>query len=206
MPSRSTRRRYVAVAVAAGLTGLCGCGGSSDGPLMGLAQGGQPIVDAGGLPVTPGQSADFTAFVVNKTHTPVTLMSASVIPVGGSPGYPIGHLIHLAVSLDKSFPGADRGWPPSGGIKWEPLRGAKVGFGQADIIFGISGKALFRNYVVAGLRITYLFQGQSYSVTAWSVGVACVIPARLLKRRSHPSCTAITDRIQSKVDHMAGTS
>jgi|SRR5215472_13652991 len=206
MPDRSTRRRYVAAAVAAGLTGLCDCGGAAQGPLTGLASGGLPVVDAGSLQLAPGQSADFTAFVVNKTHTPATLMSASVIPVGGGSGYPTGRLIHLAVSLNKSFPGAGSGWPPSGGIKVEPMREAKIGFGQTDIIFGITGKTLFRDYVVAGLRITYLFQGQSYSVTAWSVGVACVRPARLLRRASHPSCSAITGRIHSKVDHMAGLS
>jgi hypothetical protein len=45
--------------------------------------------------------------------------------------------------------GAARGWPPD--IPIRPLRGAQVGHGQTNIIAGITGTTVDKNYAVAGL-------------------------------------------------------
>jgi hypothetical protein len=179
---------------------LAGCSRSgAAGPLQTLTQGGHPTVDGAGVEVHPGESADFTAFVVNPLNTPVTLISASVVPVTGV--RPAAQLVHLGISNVNGMAGALNGWPLPG-LPTRQLAGARIGHGQSDIIFGITGRVLGTNYTVAGLKIRYRYQGQVYSVVAWSAAVACV--ARVLT--GSRACPDIGDQIQAKVQKMAGES
>jgi hypothetical protein len=113
---------------------LAGCsGGYPFGPLQTLTLGGQPTVDGAGVEIHPGESADFTAFVVNPLTTPVTLISATVVPVTGT--RPTGQLVHLGISEDNGMVAAADGWP----LTVPPIRklvGARIGHGQSNIIFG----------------------------------------------------------------------
>jgi hypothetical protein len=90
-------------------------------------------VDGAGVEIHPGESADFTAFVVNPLTTPVTLISATVVPVTGT--RPTGQLVHLGISEDNGMVAAADGWP----LTVPPIRklvGARIGHGQSNIIFG----------------------------------------------------------------------
>jgi hypothetical protein len=77
-----TRAALVALLITLGfLSSACSSGAA--GPLQALSEGGQPTVDGGSVEVAPGQPADFTAFVVNPLTSPVTLLSATIVPVTG---------------------------------------------------------------------------------------------------------------------------
>jgi hypothetical protein len=154
--------------ILAAMTG-CGLFGSHGGPLQTLTDGGQANFSVGGGLDSPGQSADFTAFVFNHVHRPVTLVSAKLIPI---PGHPAGQLIHEAVALHHDGIAAADGWPP--GIPIAPFKGARLPYGQSNIIFGFEGTRVGRNYMAAGLRITYRYHGKLYTTSAWSAAVACV--------------------------------
>jgi hypothetical protein len=156
-------------------------------------------VDGASLEIHPGESADFTAFVFNPLSTPVTLISASVVPVTGI--RPTGRLLHVAVSLTHNMVAADAGWPVPR-FPARNLAGARIGHGQSNIVFGITGRVPCINYSVAGLNIRYHYRGQVYSVIAWSAAVARVTNA--ITR--HPACPDITDQTQAKVKKMAGKS
>jgi len=173
--------------------------GDPTGPLQTLTLGGQPTVDGASLEIHPGVSAVFTSFVFNPLSSPVTLISASAVPVTGV--RPTGQLVHVAVATTDNMIAASDGWPqPQFPVK--ALRGARIGHGQTNIIFGITGRVPGMNYSVAGLRIRYQYQGQTYSVVAWSAAVACV--ARVITRKQ--ACPDITSQTQAKVKKMAGAS
>jgi hypothetical protein len=177
------------------VTAACGSDPAS-GPLQALG-GSQPVVDGMGIPVLAGQPADFTAFVYNPLHVPVTLVSASAVLV---PGTLPAHLAHAAVDTTINIVGAARGWPPD--IPVKPLDGAQVGHGQTNIIAGITGTTVDKNYAVAGLKITYQYQGHTYYVIAWSAAVACVKKA-IVGRESE--CGKVVEPpIVAKVEKMAG--
>jgi hypothetical protein len=196
------RTRWMALVILLIVAGflLASCSGRDPaGPLQTLMQGGQPAVDGAGVEIHPGESADFTAFVVNRLSTPVTLISASVVPVTGA--RPTGQLVHLGVSNGKGMAAALNGWPLPG-LPTRQLAGARIGHGQSNIIFGITGHVLDTNYTVAGLKIRYRYQGRVYSVVAWSAAVACVASVLTGPR----ACPNIGDQIQAKVQKMAGGS
>jgi hypothetical protein len=158
----------LAAGLALGITS-CASAKAGSGPLQALAAGGQPeFAVAWGLEV-PGQSADMTAFVVNSAHDPVTLVSAGLIPI---PDQPTGHLRHAAVGIHHDGVAASDGWPP--GIPVGPFSGARLPHGQSNIIFGFEGPDIGRNYMTAGVKITYRYHGQLYTTQAWSAAVACV--------------------------------
>jgi hypothetical protein len=73
--------------------------------------GGGPsyVCGGGSLQIHPGVSADFTAFVVNPLSRPVTLISASVVPVAAT--RPTGRLGHVAVGLTHNIVANFHGWP-----------------------------------------------------------------------------------------------
>jgi hypothetical protein len=48
----------------------------------------------GGGPAVVGEAADYTAFLVNTSHVPVTLESASLLPLRG---FTAPRLLHVAV-------------------------------------------------------------------------------------------------------------
>jgi hypothetical protein len=161
----------VAAAVVVYQVSGCGTSGSA-GPLQNLQSAGGPqFAIAYGL-YHPGQSADFAAFVVNTGSGPVTLMSASLVPI---PGHPAGRLVHLGVAVGHNAVAFARGWPP--GIPVTKFRGASLRPGQSNIIFGFNALDLGRTYMAAGIRITYRFDDQIGTVTAWSAATACVISA-----------------------------
>jgi hypothetical protein len=83
------------------------------------------------------------------------------------------------------------------------LKGARIGRGQSNIIFGITGSIPGRNYSVAGLNIRYQYRGQIYHVIAWSAAVACITRSFASQRRA---CPDITDQVQARVKKMANTS
>lgn len=139
------------------------------GPLHSITAGGRPVVDEGGGRARPGQDITATAFVVNSSDDPVTLLSASLVPV---PGQRAGKLAHVAVDTSLSIIGSGRNWPPPG-LPIKPLPGARIGHGQANIVFGITGSGP-GFWSAAGLKITYRWPGSAYSVIAWSVDGACI--------------------------------
>ena len=53
-------------------------------------------MDGASVEVAPGESADFTAFVWNRLTSPVTLVSATIVPVTGYA--PTDKLAHVAIS------------------------------------------------------------------------------------------------------------
>jgi hypothetical protein len=138
------------------------------GPLRTLTSGGQPLVNEAGGRARPGRNITATAYVFNSSHDPVTLLSATAVPV---PGQRAGHLAHVAVDTSKDVIGSGRGWPP--GVPVRPLPGSRQGYGQTGIVFGITGSGP-GFWVVAGLRLTYRWHGRVYSVIAWSVNDACI--------------------------------
>jgi hypothetical protein len=166
--------RAISVSVMAAslvLVAMTGCGllGAHSGPLQTLAAGGQPDFGVGWALDGPGQSADFTAFVFNHTHSPVTLVSARLIPIPGRPG---GRLVHEAVALHHDGISGAGGWPPR--IPMEPFRGARLPYGQSNIVFGLEGARAGRDYLAAGLRITYRYHGKLYTTPAWAASADCV--------------------------------
>jgi len=168
---------------------------SGAGPLQALSERGQPTVDGGSIEVTPGQSADFTAFVFNPLTAPVTLLSATIVPVAGY--VPTGKLVHVAISTTVGMIGADVGWPITD-FPDRPL--GPIGHGQHNIVFGITGNAS-GYYYAAGLKIRYRYQGKTYYVTAWSAVIACV--ARRETKRSCSGAAAAAERVQDKVQQIA---
>jgi hypothetical protein len=167
------------------------------GPLQALSLGGQPTVDGASVEVTPGEPADFTAFVVNPLTSPVTLLSATIVPVTGYA--PTGKLAHVAISTTNGMIGASVGWPIIHPVFPDRPLGP-VGHGQHNIVFGITGNAA-GYYYAAGLEIRYRYQGRIYYVTAWSAVIACVV-MRVTKRSCSRAGTAL-DTVQGKVQQMA---
>lgn len=200
------RARRLVAAVAAGcftITPLTGCGGSglASGPLQSVSQNGQKLVEAGAVAVAPGESADFTAYLVNTASGPVTPISAVAIPV---PGQTVGKLVHVAVNVNHDYVGEGAKWPPS--VPVNPLGKATLGRGSRGVTFAFTGDTVGRNYALAGIKIKYRYQGQVYEMTAWSIGVACVIPASQLGPHQMSSCPhALVDSIQQQIIKMANS-
>jgi hypothetical protein len=190
-----TRAALAAAVITLGFLVSACSSGAAAGPLKALSQAGQPTVDGGSVRARPGQSADFTAFVVNPLRSPVTLLSAAIVPVTGYA--PTGKLAHVAISTTNDMIGADDGWPITH-FPDRPL--GPIGHGQHNIVFGITGNAP-GYYYAAGLKIRYRYQGKIYYVTAWSAVIACV--ARRATKRSCSGTAAALDRIVDKVKQMA---
>jgi hypothetical protein len=142
------------------------------GPVSALSHLGQPIIDSSSGPVRAGQQYDATAFIFSSAHDRVTLLSASLVLVNREPA---ARLVHVGVYLNHSYDGghASSSWPP-GGDHVRPLGGAVIGHGQAGILFAFTGPTSGRSYTMAaGVKITYRWRGQVYTVIAWSAAVAC---------------------------------
>lgn len=144
-----------------------GSPGSAAGGLRTLLIHGQPAVTSG--PVSPGQPAEFTAYVDNPAGDPVTLVSAALIPIAG---HPAGRLSALAVSPRRGMIGFATGWPPGSPVV--PFGGARLGRGPADVVFAMAGARPGTNYMAAGLSIVYRYHGHRYTLRAYSASVACV--------------------------------
>jgi hypothetical protein len=165
----------------AGQTGQAGrtgqAGQAEAGSLRTLLRHGKPAVTSGS--VAPGQQAEFAAYVDN-TGGPVTLVSASLIPIAG---HPAGHLAAVAVSQRRGPLGFARGWPPDSPVV--PFAGARIGPGDADVVFAMAG-ARPGTYMAAGLSIVYRYHGHRYTMRAYAASVACVTT----KARATASCPA----------------
>src|SRR5215470_6554909 len=133
------------------------------GPLESLAAGGQPVVDGTGAAVLPGQVVVATAFVVNTSHAPARLVAAALVPIEGRP---VPGLAHVAVNVNHDYDLGGTSWPPDVPIR--PLSGAQIGRDPVGIVFGVIGYTADRNYMAAGLKISYVFRGGRYTMTAWS--------------------------------------
>lgn len=141
--------------------------GSGAGGLRTLLVNGKPAVASGS--VSPGEPGDFTAYVDNPAGGPVTLLSASLIPIAG---HPAGHLAAVAVAERRGTIGFARGWPPTSRVV--PFAGARLGKGHADVVFAMAGARAGTNYMAAGLSIVYRYHGHRYTMRAYAASVACV--------------------------------
>jgi hypothetical protein len=122
------------VVIAVVITLLVQRSGSGAGPLSALSRQGQPVIDSSGTPVKPGQEQDATAFVFNSAHDPVTLLSASMVPVRHQPA---AKLAHAAVYRNHGYDaGGASSWPPQDS-RIRPLHGTAIEHGQAGILFAI---------------------------------------------------------------------
>ena len=122
--------------------------------------------------VAPGQQAEFAAYVDN-TGGPVTLVSASLIPIAG---HPAGHLAAVAVSQRRGPLGFARGWPPDSPVV--PFAGARIGPGDADVVFAMAGPA--GHLHGRGPEHRLPLPRHRYTMRAYAASVACVTtrPAR----------------------------
>ncbi|MGO8958965.1 MAG: hypothetical protein ACLQFR_16575 [Streptosporangiaceae bacterium] len=168
------------------------------GPLQSFNVKGQPIVTDASFQVMPGQPVDATTYVINSSRDPVTLVSASVVPVSG---FPTATLSHLAVDTTLHLIGAGRNWPPP--VPVRPFAGAKLSHGESRITFAITGRRTGVSYATAGLKITYTYHGQVYSVTAWSAVLACVTTPQNANNPAVCSPSA-GNRLMNTVTSMAG--
>ena len=179
---------------------LSGCGGDAAGPVQTFTVQGQPIINVASIGVSPGQPADATAYVVNHGSQPVTLVSASAVPV---PGYRAGELADAGVATTLAAVGIASGWPPPAPVRG--LAGAKLPSGESRIVFGIGGPDTGAIYAAAGIRIRYTYQGEMYSVVAWSGIMACVAtPSRQIQASTR--CHDVSDKFIPAVRKVAGLS
>lgn len=158
-----------------GMTSGCGSrfgGSQSTGPLHNVMMGGKPNFSVAWSVESPGQSADMTAFVVNSGPGPVTLVSASLVPISGQQS---GLLTHLAIGAHHDALEGSRGWPPVPGIPLLPFKGSRIPVGQTNIIFGFEGTTADHAYMNAGLKVLYRYRGQLYTMTAWASSISCVV-------------------------------
>jgi hypothetical protein len=177
------------VAIAVVITLLVQRSGSGAGPLSTLSRQGQPVIDSSGTPVRPGQQQDATAFLFNSASDPVTLLSASLVPV---PHQSAAKLAHAAVYRNHSYDaGGASSWPPHDS-RIRPLHGTAIGHGRAGILFAITGPVSGHGYTMAaGIKITYRWHGTAYTVTAWSASVGCG------DQLSSARCGQLTDQAQT---------
>jgi hypothetical protein len=191
--------RLAVAALVAALV-LAGCGSSPGAPLSTLMSAGHPSIDSSSHAVRPGKFGYATAFVVNSQHAKVTLVSATLVPLHGQPA---GQLAHVAVYLNHDITtGGAGGWPPSGpnaGLDIAPLRGAKIGHGQTDILYAMTAPADPDSYTMAaGIRVTYRWDGTTYKVTAWSALANCG------DKISFNRCGALENRALNLTERQAG--
>jgi hypothetical protein len=192
---------YLPVLVASILSATgCSPGASSggDGPLGTLMQAGKPDFFVVSLGVTPGQPADGEAFVVNSANAPVTITAVSAIDV---PGAAAAHLADLAIQAGTHPVGAQRGWPPQIEVQLKPAIGARLPHGQSGIIYGVTGQVIGRDYAIAGVRISYTFDGRPYTAIAWGGDLACVVASL---DSSTATCNAFYNTVNAAIENMSG--
>lgn len=181
-------------AVACGPAGLAG----PAGPLAALTAGGQPYVALASAVVTPGESADAEAYVVNSAPDgPVQVTGVAPVAV---PGAPVGRLVHTGIQATGASVAAMRDWPA---VPVRSFVGSRLPAGRSGIVFAIAGQQPGHNYAVAGLRIEYTYAGQSYSVVTWGGSVACVAAT---VTADVPSCEPFKHDVNDAVEKMAGIS
>ncbi len=146
-----------------------------------------------------GQPADGEAFFYNSASGPVTITAVFAVPVTGEPA---GHLADVGVQATGRGVAAERGWPPPD-VPVHPAIGAELPHGYAGIIFGVTGDRVGHNYALAGLRVAYTYQGQSYQAVAYDGEAACVAAS---SHANDPSCHAFVSKSNTIIMKMAGLS
>jgi hypothetical protein len=172
-------------------------GSRGAGPVTTLMAGGRPFIETSSGPTRPGQEYNATAFVVSSVHDRVTLLSASLVPVRGEPD---ARFLHAGVYLTRSYDAghATDAWPPRGD-RVRPLRGARIGHGQTDILYAMTGPGSPYGYTMtAGITVSYRWRNQRYTVTAWSAAVACG------DKLSFGRCGQLFSKAQDLVARQAG--
>jgi hypothetical protein len=167
--------------------------GSGAAGLRTLLMNGKPAVASG--PVSPGQLGEFTAYVDNPAGGPVTLVSASLIPIAG---HPAGRLAAVAVAQRRGTIGFARGWPPTSRVV--PFTGARLGRGHADVVFAMTGARAGTNYMAAGLSIVYRYHGHRHTMRAYAASVACVTKEA---RGAAEACSAAARQAQQATQRLA---
>src|ERR1022692_3785325 len=201
MTCRSNGSKFASgLAVAFVLLTVAACGsGKAGGPLRTVTAGAQPGFAVESGLTSPDLSVDATAYVVNSAPDPVTLVSASLIPI---PGHQAGRLVLLRFSADGDG-GGGRGWPVPG-LSAGPFRGARVRHGESSVIFGFAGTRPGVNYMTAGLRTVYRYHGRLYTGIAWSAAAACVSPD--WRTGDLAACGRAEDVVRRATEHLAGVS
>jgi hypothetical protein len=200
LQSGAARVALLASAAVVGGSLMSACGSNTAGPLRSFTAQGQPLIDTAWTPVSPGQDADATAYVMNSGNQRVRLLSATVVPV---PGYRPGVLDHVGVATTLGAVGVGTNWPP--GVPVKAFRGASLGKGESRIIFGISGAHAGSAYAAAGIRITYEYQNREYSVVAWAGLMGCVAPPGQQGNADKSRyCNAMGNRLTAAVRKVAG--
>lgn len=186
----SVRAVAVAMALLAGV-GLAGCGSALDGSVA--------RHDSAGLSVQPGQIADYTAFVINRSGSPITLESAQLIPMPAFPMPRSGG--HAGVERGVDFVAADTGWPPDGfpASRLAPLVGYRIApHDRASIVYTTMADRP-GNYAVRGVRLRARVDGSDQTVDALGASLTCVFPH---VGRHGPSCPlAAQRRLERAIEH-----
>jgi hypothetical protein len=175
---------------------ITGC--ATAGPLRSFTEQGHPMVNGAGLAVLPGQPEDATAFVTNSSSDPVTLVSASIVPVKG---FPVPVLRDVAVDTALNVIGVASNWPP--GVPIRPYARARLPHGESRIVFAMSGDKTGANYAAAGLKIVYRFHGQTYDVIAWAAVIGCVTTRKEVDNPAECG-NSIMHPVMTTVNKMAG--
>lgn len=115
----------------------------------------------GGMTIRKSQVADFSVALYNRTGSPITLESASVIV---SPGSLKPKIMHLGVFTGSGIVGATEGWPPSGAHSAiVAFRGYSADNGLTTILVALSGIRVNLVYGMVGLEVQYNISGKKYS-------------------------------------------
>jgi hypothetical protein len=195
---RVGRRLLALTAVTVVLVGAAACGSSQPaGPVQMTMSDGQPDFDAGGVVVNQGQTADGEADVVNSGQDPVTITAVTVIDL---PGWQPGDLLRAAIATTGAGVAGARGWPPP--VPEKAAIGGTLPHGLNQIVYGIAGNGVGRYYAIAGVKITYRYQGRSYSMLAWTALVACV--AKSWRTGSESLCNAQVQKANTALEKLAG--
>jgi hypothetical protein len=179
----------------------------------------------GGNVTPPGLVADFPMEVENTDSAPVTLESATLVPL---PGYPIPRLVHLGVLVEhQGLLTSAVGWPvwkahsPSSTwqlrqlpgyvvLPWKIRQGDRQRFGPLpDMIeYGVLGAKSDTDYWVAGLRITYKLGANTYTQTLYDGAANCVGAVSFSKPSTFKTiyqkyCAAIDTRANKELEKIA---
>lgn len=179
----------------------CGAGASNGG--FQLQQGG---VSGFGNYTGRGVPADFSGFV-GRSSAPVTLLSATLLPI---PGFPVPRLVHLGVHVIQRYGdvGEANYWPPRlppmhpGGppvtVPVTPFHGYRLSAGNHPlmlIFYSFEGSRPGTAYFAAGLRITYQVGPSEYTGDWYAFGESCVAARWTLGHQPSTRCSS------AQVDH-----
>jgi hypothetical protein len=165
-------------------------GTSASSRILGLQQDGQGW-SLGGLAIEPGQVADFSVSVLNKSKRPITLKGVRLI-AGEKERLPL--LAHLAVFNGNGIAGSSSGWPPKDTSPVVALRGYSGAPGWIEIAVGLTGRKPNVVYGIIGVTLTFSQNGTTYqSVVTGSGGQFCVV-----SKKDAKSCLRRIEAIQNK--------